>query len=93
MKLLTMSMMSDEEGNLILPALTLRGLESDATFTMQIGVDEEESEENTLCIPRILLDDAGLDASTGLQVMTGDGMVVVCQRGDCDITGIIAGGK
>lgn len=93
MKLLTMSMMSDEAGNLILPSMTLRGLESDASFTMQIDMGEEESEENTLCIPRILLDDAGIDASGGLRVMTGDGMVVVCQRSDCDITGIIAGGK
>lgn len=93
MKLLTMSMMSDEEGNLILPSMTLRGLESDASFMMQIDMGEEESEENVLCIPRILLDDAGIDASGGLRVMTGDGMVVVCQRSDCDITGIIAGGK
>lgn len=93
MKLLTMKILSDDEGNLITPSMTLRGLESDASFSMQIGMDEEESEENTLCIPRILLDDAGIDATDGLQVMTGDGMVVVCQRGDCDITGIIAGGK
>ncbi|MCR0206574.1 hypothetical protein MKC66_17825 [[Clostridium] innocuum] len=56
-------------------------------------MDEDESEENTLCIPQRLLDDAGIDPIAGLQVMTGDGMVVVCQSGSCDITGIIAGGK
>lgn len=93
MKLLTMKILSDDEGNLITPSMTLRGLESDASFSMQVSMDEEESEENTLCIPRALLDDAGIDASAGLRVMTGDGMVVLCQRGDCDITGIIAGGK
>ena len=93
MKLLTMEMMSDAEGTLVLPSMILKGLESEASFSMQIGLDEEESEENTLCIPQRLLDDAGIDPIAGLQVMTGDGMVVVCQSGSCDITGIIAGGK
>ena len=85
--------MSDAQGNLILPSMSLKGLESDATFTMQICMEEEEYEENTLCIPRILLDDAGINPVDGLQILTKDGMVIVCAGNQHAVTGIHAGGR
>ena len=93
MKLLTMEMISDAQGNLNLPSMSLKGLESDASFTMQVCTEEEEYEDNTLSIPKILLDDADIDPEEGLQVMTKEGMVIVCAGNQQAIAGIHTGGR
>lgn len=92
MKLLTMELMSDENGSLTVPLLSLKGLESDAPFSIQICMEEEECEGDTLYVPQILLEDAGINPMDGLQVVTGEGMVIVCQSNRCDVQRIIAGG-
>ncbi|EHJ7843796.1 hypothetical protein KB151_000827 [[Clostridium] innocuum] len=94
MKLLSIELLSDAEGNLIVPCMNLCGLESDAPFTIHVCMNEDdEAEGDNICIPQVLLEEANIDPFAGLQVMTGDGIVAVCQSDQCDVIKMIAGGK
>lgn len=93
MKLLTMEVMSDEQGCLLLPSMTLKGLESEVSFSLQICM-EEEHEKDAFCIPQILLEDAGIDPVNGIRIMTGNGIIAITQEDQSDIEHVLCtGGK